>query len=137
MFVLQICCVVVAVGSNMSQAQAQAQAPDARSQTFVDAFWPLQKLLDNNALSPSAYKAICAILEHELDNGQLQSEQDVINIVQSRSQAQVPQTGISNAPPSSQATPQAGSQGAVTASPGLPEEGNKSRGLGDGDQSRG
>ena len=118
-------------------AQAQAQAPDARSQTFVDAFWPLQKLLDNNALSPSAYKAICAVLEHELDNGQLQSEQDVINVVQSRSQAQVPQAGISNAPLPSQGNSQAGGQGPVTASRGLPEEGNKSRGFGDGDQSRG
>lgn len=104
-----------------------AQAPDIRSQTFVDAFWPLQKLLDNNAISPSAYKAICAILEQELDNGPMQSEQQVISVVQSRAQAQVPPTGISSTPP-----PSAQGQGGDTSS-NQPQ----SRGLGDDDQSRG
>ena len=104
-----------------------AQAPDARSQTFVDAFWPLQKLLDNNAISPSAYKAMCAILEHELDNGQMQSEQEVINVIQTRAQAQIPPAGITNNPPPS-AQEQTGN---------APNNNTQSRGLGDDDQSRG
>lgn len=104
-----------------------AQAPDARSQTFVDAFWPLQKLLDNNAISPSAYKAICAILEQELDNGQMQSEQQVISVIQTRAQAQVPPAGISNTPPPA-------SQGQ---DPDATGNQTQSRGLGDDDQSRG
>lgn len=104
-----------------------AQAPDARSQTFVDAFWPLQKLLDNSAISPSAYKAMCAILEHELDNGQMQNEQEVINIIQTRAQAQIPPAGITNTPlPSAQE--QTGN---------APNNNTQSRGLGDDDQSRG
>ena len=119
-------CADTVTAVNLSESN-MAQAPDARSQTFVDAFWPLQKLLDNNAISPSAYKAICAVLEHELDNGQMQSEQEVISIIQNRAQAQVPPTGISNTPPPS-AQGQAGNG-----------SGNnmKSRGIGDDDQSRG
>ena len=65
---------------------------DPRFQTFVAAFVPLQKLLNNNAISESSYKAICAILEKELDNCPLQSEQDVISAIQTRAQAQVPPT---------------------------------------------
>ena len=63
---------------------------DPRFQTFVAAFVPLQKLLNNNAISINSYKAICALLEQELDNRPLQSEQDVISTIQSRAQAQVP-----------------------------------------------
>lgn len=63
---------------------------DPRFQTFVAAFVPLQKLLNNNAISESSYKAICAILEQELDNRPLQSEQDVISTIQTRAQAQIP-----------------------------------------------
>ena len=70
--------------------QGGGQQQDPRFQTFVAAFVPLQKLLNNNAISESSYKAICAILEQELDNRPLWSEQEVISAIQSRAQAQVP-----------------------------------------------
>ena len=67
-----------------------AQTSDPRFQTYVAAFVPLQKLLNNNAISESSYKAICAILEQELDNRPAQSEQEVISTIQMRAQAQTP-----------------------------------------------
>jgi len=79
--------------SNMATNNGQQQnmnQQDPRFQTFVAAFVPLQKLLNNNAISINSYKAICALLEQELDNRPLQSEQDVISTIQSRAQAQVP-----------------------------------------------
>ena len=65
---------------------------DPRFQTYLAAFVPLQNLLNNHALSESSYKAICAILEQELDNKPAQSEQEVINTIQMRAQAQTPLT---------------------------------------------
>ena len=69
-----------------------AGTADPRFQTYVAAFVPLQKLLNNNAISESSYKAICAILEQELDNRPAQSQQEVINTIQMRAQAQTPPT---------------------------------------------
>ena len=72
--------------------ESMAETSDPRFQTYVAAFVPLQKLLNNNAISESSYKAICAILEQELDNRPAQSEQEVINTIQTRAQAQTPPT---------------------------------------------
>ena len=69
-----------------------AEESDPRFQTYVAAFVPLQKLLNNNAISESSYKAICAILEQELDNKPAQSEQEVINTIQMRAHEQTPPT---------------------------------------------
>ena len=77
------------MATNNGQQQNMTQQ-DPRFQTFVAAFVPLQKLLNNNAISINSYKAICALLEQELDNRPLHSEQDVITTIQSRAQAQVP-----------------------------------------------
>ena len=74
----------------VSGQQQNMTQQDPRFQTFVAAYVPLQKLLNNNAISMSSYQAICAILEQELDNRPLQSEQEVVSTIQSRSQAQIP-----------------------------------------------
>lgn len=79
----------MAMTTNNGQ-QSNMTQQDPRFQTFVAAFVPLQKLLNNNAISQSSYKAICAILEQELDNRPLQSEQEVISTIQTRAEAQVP-----------------------------------------------
>lgn len=110
------------------QQTYSADAPDPRFQTYVAAFVPLQKLLNNNAISESSYKAICAILEQELDNKPAQSEQDVINTIQMRASAQTPPS----APP--------GFEGPGTAPQVFDAPQTVSRGLADdqsGTQSRG
>lgn len=103
--------------TSVYQQTYSADAPDPRFQTYVAAFVPLQKLLNNNAISESSYKAICAILEQELDNKPAQSEQDVINTIQMRAQAQTPPTpppgfqGPGSAAPQAFDAPQTGSRG--------------------------
>ena len=107
------------------QQTGTAEMPDPRFQTYVAAFVPLQKLLNNNAISESSYKAICAILEQELDNKPAQSEQEVINTIQVRAQAQTPPT------------PPPGFQGPGSVAPQqFDASQTSSRGLGD-EQSRG
>ncbi|KAL3131671.1 hypothetical protein ABBQ38_007965 [Trebouxia sp. C0009 RCD-2024] len=108
------------------QQTSAADTTDPRFQTFLAAFVPLQKLLNNHALSESSYKAICAILEQELDNKPAQSEQEVINTIQMRAQAQTPPTppagllGPDSAAPAAEhpmAGPQTGSRGLTDEQP--------------------
>lgn len=89
-----------------TQQTNMAETSDPRFQTYVAAFVPLQKLLNNNAISESSYKAICAILEQELDNRPAQSQQEVISTIQMRAQAQTPPTP----PPGVQGSTNAGPQ---------------------------
>ena len=107
------------------QQTGTAEMSDPRFQTYVAAFVPLQKLLNNNAISESSYKAICAILEQELDNKPAQSEQEVINTIQMRAQAQTPPT------------PPPGFQGPGSAPQQFDGSQTSSRGLEGDEQSRG
>lgn len=107
-----------------NQQAYPAEAADPRFQTYLAAFVPLQKLLNNNALSESSYKAICAILEQELDNKPAQSEHEVINTIQMRAQAQTPPTPPPGLLGPDSAAPQADNPigGPQTGSRGLTDE---------------
>ena len=83
------------MNSDCQQTYA-AETSDPRVQTYVAAFAPLQKLLDNHDISENSYKAICAILEQEFDGRPAQSQQEVINTIQTRAEAQTQPTPSSD-----------------------------------------